>query len=84
MQNVEKINALEDAYEKLSNEQLRAKSDDFRKKLRFAVSFFFLMYSFVFFCFFGLFLVYFDICNDDIDDDHDIINNNPNDHNCNF
>ena len=34
MQNVEKINALEDAYEKLSNEQLRAKSDDFRKKLR--------------------------------------------------
>jgi preprotein translocase subunit SecA len=40
MQNVEKINALEDAYEKLTNEQLRAKSDDFRKKLRFVCSIF--------------------------------------------
>ena len=54
MQNVEKINALEDAYEKLSNEQLRAKSDDFRKKLRsFFVNllfYFIFLHGFVSYC----------------------------------
>mmetsp|Transcript_19540 Transcript_19540/g.18872 ORF Transcript_19540/g.18872 Transcript_19540/m.18872 type:complete len:1035 (-) Transcript_19540:297-3401(-) len=34
MQNVEKINAIEDEYEKFSNEQLKAKTEEFRKRLR--------------------------------------------------
>ena len=34
MQSVEKINALEDSYEKLTNDQLKAKSDEFRRRLR--------------------------------------------------
>jgi preprotein translocase subunit SecA len=34
MQNVEKINAIEDEYEKFSNEQLKAKTEEFRKRLK--------------------------------------------------
>lgn len=33
LQTVEKINALEDAYEKLSNDDLRSKTDDFRRRI---------------------------------------------------
>ena len=33
LKNVEKINSLEDEYETLTNEQLRAKTDDFRRRL---------------------------------------------------
>lgn len=44
MQNVEKINAIEDEYEKFSNEQLKAKSDEFRKRLKAGMMDFFNMY----------------------------------------
>jgi curved DNA-binding protein CbpA len=83
MQNVEKINALEDAYEKLTNEQLRAKSDDFRKKLRFVCSFFLiflLMCLFVCYFIFGLLFIYIENNNNsnvnyNNDDDSDIDDN---------
>ena len=77
MQNVEKINALEDAYEKLTNEQLRAKSDDFRKKLRFVRSSFYVSVPpllCLFLCVFFLFFINFDK-NDDSDDDKNDDNN---------
>jgi hypothetical protein len=87
MQNVEKINALEDAYEKLTNEQLRAKSDDFRKKLRFVCSFFLiflLIYLFfVIYFIFGLLFICIENNNnsnvnysDDDNSDNDDNNNN--------
>jgi preprotein translocase subunit SecA len=33
-QNVDKINALEDEYEKMSNEQLKMKTEEFKKRFR--------------------------------------------------